>query len=529
MMSTPFPPPLVSDTLGALDHVRSLDRFTPERREILAEAIIADLDRWGAPDEARRSANALRYDSGCAVVTGQQAGIAGGPLYTIYKALGTIVAARTLQEHRTDLRIVPLFWIESDDHDFDEARALGLIDRNGAHQTIHYDDGDRLRRSIGDRPISPRGIERLLQQLREVLPETDFIGEAFELLVDSYRADNGATLADGFARFLYRLLGSTPLIIVSSRNPVMKRLAVDILEMEAHDPDPMYRALEKTTRKNRMQGMPTPIDPKKGSLFLTHQGERRSLDVDDDGYVARGTGVRYSRDDVARIARETPERLSPNVALRPVVQDAAIPTMLYLAGPTERAYHGQLGDVYSRFGLPQPAVAPRPSALLLEPKAVRAIEGGPLDLAELLQRDLDISSRLIDPTASEAIEKTQIASVQRIRETWDGWRQMVMEIDPTLEKAIGAGSAAGVKEMENLARKLRAALKRRQETSIRRLEGIRAILLPGGMPQERGLNVIGFIARYGLAAVRAALGQIVPTEGLCVVRLDLYNAAIMLR
>jgi len=519
-LTATLPPPLVSDTVGALGHIRSLDRFTSAHRSELVDAILADLHRWEAPEEARRSAESLRTITSCAVVTGQQAGIAGGPLYTLYKAVGTIVAAQSMGEHRTDRQFVPVFWIESDDHDFDEARALGVVDRDGVYRVLRYEDGDERRPSMGDRVINPDGIARLLEDLVSALPQTEFAAEWRDLLTASYSTDGNATLADGFARFLYRLLGDTPLVVVSARNAVMKRLAVDILAAEAIDPAPTYETLVRVTDENRHLGLPTPIEPKQGCLFVTHNGERRALDVDATGYVVRGTETRYTRDEVAAIARATPHLLSPNVALRPIVQDAALPTVLYLAGPTELAYHGQLRGVYARFGLAQPSVAPRPSVLLLEPKALRAIEAGPVALHELLRRDIDIANRLIDATADAAIERERTEGVRMLVDAWNGLREIALQIDPTLEKSIGSGIASATKEMENVVRKLKGALKRREEVSIRRLESARSLILPGGIPQERALNVIGYLARYGVASIRAALEEVRPTEGVAVIHLS---------
>lgn len=497
---------MIETPIQTLDHLRPLDRFTDDRRRELVDAILGDLERWDAPSSARRSAGRLRASNGWAVVTGQQAGIAGGPLFTIYKGVGVVAAAQEIRQSSNNASVIPVFWIESDDHDFDEARKLGIIDRNGAFQMLRYDDDDNRRRHVGDRLVSSQGLASLVDELRTLLPATDFTDGAIDLLTGSYREDE--TLADGFARFLYALLGETELVVVSARNPVMKLLAADVLEAEALDPDPMYMGLMKATDERRAQGHPTPIDPKKGGLFITIDDERRSLDVDGDGYVVRGTDRRFTREEVAEIARQTPELLSPNVALRPVVQDAAIPTVLYIAGPTEYAYHGQLPEVYHRFHLPQPAVAPRPAALLIEPKIVRALESGPLTLDELLHHDLDIAGRLIDAEVDQTIETSLSLAIGKLEEAWHEFDRAMRMIDPTLEKSIGAGIASGAREMENLARKLRSALKRREETTIRRMEGARTLLRPGGVPQERALNVIGFIARYGLDTVRDALARV---------------------
>jgi len=493
--------------------LRRLDRFTTAHRAALADALLRELRKWDAPGEALASAEMLRGENCYAVVTGQQAGIAGGPLYTLYKAVGAVRAAAELARLHPAHRFVPVFWIEADDHDFDEARRVALLDRSGNVHALAYDDGDARPLHVGDRRNSAEGAAALIAALRDVLPSSEFTDDALQLVADAYRTGDAETLADGFARSLYAMLGATPLVLVNSRNPELKRLAADVFEREVAAPERMFPAIEARTVELAALGLPTPIVPKPGCLFITYEGERRSLVPDGESYQIRGTDERISREEAVRTAREHPERLSPNVMLRPIVQDAILPTVVYLGGPSEVAYLRQIGPAYESFGMEPPAIAPRPFVLIVEPKVRRVLEGESVTLEMLVAEKFDAAALVVDRAIVDELEEAKGRALAKLREAFGEMEEITRRIDPTLEKTLGSAGAGAGKGVEDLAKKLAAALKRRQQTEIDRLNGARALLLPNGAPQERGVNALHFIARYGLERFREMLGGITAATG----------------
>lgn len=500
------------DHEGATPALRSIDRFDVERRATLVDAALVDMHEWGAPPAAIAIAEVLRAPGSYAVVTGQQAGIATGPLYTLYKALGAVRAARELEARFPEHRFVAVFWIEADDHDFDEARKLTVLDRTGIARQIAYDDGDRRPRHVGDRHVDRASLDDLESALRETLIETEFTAEMFELIERAYLG-NGASLASGFARSLYAILGDVPLVVLSSRNARLKWLASDVFEREARDPDALHAALVERTEQRRALGHATPITPKSGALFMTHEGERRSLDVADDAYMLREVGAGFSREELAERARRSPEHFSPNVALRPIVQDAILPTAVYLGGPSEIAYLEQIAGAYAAFGLEPPVFAPRPFVLLLEPKARRALEQAGLTIEQVLREDFNVASFVVDEAIEKRIDDARERGLAAIRSVLEPFEGLTRQIDPTLEKALGATLAGAEKSVEEFTKRLRTALKRRSQTEIDRLESARELVLPSGKLQERTLNVLYYINKYGLERFRNALQQIELGEG----------------
>ena len=493
--------------------LRSLAHISSDHRAALVAAILPDLERWNAPAAAIDAAGRLSEEGSYAVVTGQQAGIATGPLYTLYKAIGAVREAEALGGQYPGSSFVPVFWIEADDHDFEEIRTISVIDRTGVTRSVGYQDNDPRPRHVGDRAVDATAFEEFLEALGQSVAETEFSRDAIELLRHAYlgesRSSQGHTLADGFARALYAILGETPLVVVCSRNPELKRLASAAFVREAENPDTLYQSLVSRTAELQKGGAQTPIAPKRGALFLTHDGERRALDATDgDDVAVRGATMRMTRQELVELARSTPESLSPNVALRPIIQDAILPTAIYLGGPSEVAYLDQVRDAYQLFAQEPPLTGPRPFVLLLEPKAARVVEASRFSLEEILQPDFNPAEAMIDPELDAAIDARHQSALERLQSAFGSFAELAHTIDPTLEKSLGAATTGAAKGLEDFAKRLRSALRKREQTAVNRIEGARELLLPAGDLQERRLSPIYYINKYGLATFRAALARI---------------------
>lgn len=488
------------------DDLRDISGISEDHRQSLVESILSDLSHWHAPESARSAAQGLAETNAYAVVTGQQAGFATGPMYTIYKALGAIVLAKRYAEAFPDATFVPVFWIEGDDHDFEEARTVVLAELSGDARTLRYDDGDESRRHVGDRAVDSTGLEAFLTEAREILGDTDFTDDLFTTIREAYGAD--ATLADGFARTMYGLLGDTDLVLVSSRNPGLKRLAAEVFATEAADPELLFEAVKGRTYELSGDDIPTPIDPKPGALFITHDGLRRSLVPDGDGYIIRDTDERLTRADASDLARSQPERFSPNVALRPLVQDAILPTAVYVGGPSEVAYLRQLRDAYPMFGMSQPAIAPRPFVTLVERKAERGLEQTGVDIRKLFDPEFDPATFLLDEETERELERITTEAGEMISKGFSLLESLTNDLDESLTKSLEASSHKAGKELENFSGRLRGALKRKNETAIKRIDNSRSLLLPGGSLQERAMNPMYFVNKFGLETFRAACNAV---------------------
>ena len=475
-------------------------------RSQLRDVLLAQSRRWGAPAIAAQRIEELCQPRAVAVLTGQQTGLFGGPLFTLYKALTTIQLAARLQ---TELRrpVIPIFWMASEDHDLAEADHIQLLDRTGALVTLrHAPWGSPAGFIPANLRLGP-AISETVERACSLLPPTEFAGALRDALTEAFAPER--TLADGFARWMVRLLGDTGLVFVDAADPGLKRLAADILRREVDESPRSSRCILGASESLRSLGYPVQIEarPDGVNCFLLADG-RRSLVRDGDGFRLRDSRQTIPAADLRRLALEEPERLSPNVALRPVVQDALFPTIAYVAGPGELAYFAQLRPVYQAFDVPMPLIVPRASLTLLDPRVAQLLERFRLALPDLTLEPEQLASRVLRTHLPPDFDATLAKARESVTEIFRGVGEAIAAVDPTLKATVGqtAGHIQG--HLGQLERKAVQALKRREAETRQQIQRVREALMPGGKPQERVLPLLPFLARYGpalLETIRAAI------------------------
>lgn len=465
-------------------------------RAALAEALARQQEARGAP-EAARDARRLGDPSSVAVVTGQQAVLFGGPLLVLYKALGAVKLATELEASR-GAPVVPVFWVASDDHDFEEVRAVDVPDRAGGVTSVRYAPAvDPSGRPAWDIALDS-SIETLLSGLRQTLPEGPVRDEILDRVERCYRP--GPSLSDAFARLLASLLPS--LVILDPADAALKALMAPVLRREIEEGSPTTRLALTAGAALEAAGYHEQVVVRDGFLnvFVVESGARRALAMEDGVLEVRGTERRLSvADAIAWLERE-PTAFSAGALLRPLVQDALLPTAAYVGGPAELAYHAQIGPSYAHFGIPRPALVPRPGATLVEPAQARALEAEGLALQDL-QGDpealLSRWARESHPEVDEAFARARAAIERELH----GVEDALGAVDPTLRAAADAAKGRALHQLEGLLEKATRALKKRDHARADRLRRTRDLLFPSGEPQERRLAFVAFLARRGISLV----------------------------
>jgi bacillithiol biosynthesis cysteine-adding enzyme BshC len=482
-----------------------LDR--PRDREGLADVLDEQNATWAAPEPAaeagvRAGIDALRRSDSVAVVTGQQLGLFGGPLYTVHKALSAVRYAARLSEE-SGRPAVPVFWLADEDHDFAEVRWASFAGGQQAVRVV-YDDGapaDANRGAVG-RIIVGESIERTLDDVGAALPAGPFS----EHLLDAMRAAwrPGARWRDAFARTLRVLLPDAPLVFVSADDPRLKRIAAPLLAEEASGWMLTHEAHSTRSSEVEAAGFEVQVPPRPVHIFLMTEGARLALDPagPEDaagGVVARATGRAIPAAELAELAAGRPEDLSPDVVLRPLMQDYIFPTAAYVAGPGEAAYFAQLGTVYERFGVRMPIVAPRASMTLVEPAIRRALGALGLEVGDLADDPAALLTRIAVRSQAPGFESELSAAEAAAEAALSDAAAAASAVDPSLAAAGAAAMARTRRALDTLRTKAERVARRRAADDAARLERIRAALRPAGVPQERVHSALGLYARYGPA------------------------------
>jgi uncharacterized protein YllA (UPF0747 family) len=414
------------------------------------------------------------------VTTGQQPGLFTGPLYTVYKALSAIALARRLERDRR-VPVVPLFWVAGDDHDFAEANHTWFLNADGEPTEIV------LRTRPAEAPLVPLAREpcgpeigAALAHLRAGTPATEFQAAVLAGLERWYRPD--ATLADAFAAALDALLGPRGLVVLRVYESSAKRAAAPWV----------LKGLDVT--------LPDGYTP----VFVEASQGRDRLQRDGEGFRTRRSGERFSRADLARIARDEPARLSPNVLLRPVIEAALLPTLAYAAGAAELQYLPDALPLYATLGVTPQAAVPRWSGVLVEGRVEKLMERYHLDLTAFNGKPGELEARLV----RDALPPETLASLATLRrEIEEHYRQVLaaaVRIDPTLERTVESARNAALSGTQTIEKKLVASLKRLEgDTLTRQIARAVASVYPLGQPQERVLTLASFLIRYGPGLVDA--------------------------
>lgn len=454
-----------------------------------------------------RGENALRRvveQHGFFVTTGQQPGLFGGPLYSLYKALTAVRLAEELQP-AVGGPVMPLFWIASDDHDWAEANHSHVIDPgNRLHRITAGPAADPVPRALAQVLLGDRGA-RAIAELAACFPPNDYRDGYLELLREAYHPES--TLASAYADLMAALLRDTPIGLVDGAGARLKELARPILRAEAEDPLASEEALTATAEHLTAAGyrLQVPVPPGATNLFFdTRQGRDRLLRTS-SGFRLRRSGREFSSRRIVRVIDESVDLVSPNVLLRPVVEGFVFPTLAYVAGPGEVAYFGQLAALFRRHGVEMPVVAPRASLLVVEKKVARVLERLDVTVDDVRDGDL-LQARFardrMPDDLKDGLTRWRKGLETRAREV----SRASATVDPVLLGAVTKARNSGLAALGALEKKVVRAIKRRSETVASQIAKAGVNLWPGGKPQDRVLSPLQYTMRYGPGFV-AAVGE----------------------
>jgi bacillithiol synthase len=474
---------------------RAADRF-----DDAARSRAADLVRPVSPAAAERLER-FRREGGVMVTTGQQAGLLGGPIYTVTKALSTVRLADEL-EALLDRPVVPVFWVASDDHDWEEVRRQRIVDAAGRVHVLEL-PADRGGRPVADITLPPE-MERVGDDLRQVLGA---MPPPLEDAITAYRPGRGT--AEAFRDFLHALLGGFDLCTIDAADPALKRAALPILRREIEHRAGHEEALRNRADELAAAGYPVqvPLLERVANLFVVHDGRRQRLEEAARGWLAPGTSGRFSPEELLALLNASPERFSPNVLLRPVVEAAVLPTIAYVGGPAEIAYLAQAAPLFDALSVPQPVAVPRASIELWpeDARTARARLG--------ISRD-DLDRPLAEVTARLAERRLPTEAAAAL----SGLRSAVADGFASLMDAAPGGPSGGatgplgasrnriLAELARVERRLRGAVRASDRDLLRDLSLLFGHLRPEGQPQERAVGILPYVAADGAALLDRIAG-----------------------
>jgi bacillithiol synthase len=489
---------------------------TPDRRE-LAGALRRENEGFGHPGAARLAESLARPET-LVVVTGQQPGLFGGPLYTLVKALAAVQWAEALAK-TTGRPAVAVFWIASDDHDFREiARAYLPVADEAVEPWL------RLTPREGRSDLEPVGSTAVGEEVRALLAHrracssSERYGRWLDRLAQLYQPE--ATFTAAFARVLVDVLGAHCPLLLDSAGATVRRLQAPVLSRILARERELERALAARERDIVARGLTLQVQPQPGCppVFVLEEGRRLRLrrcepdagtyELRGGTYELRGGSLRADVPELLRQLERWPERFSPSVLSRPLVQDALLGTALFVVGPGEVSYLAQAASLYEPAGVEPCAVALRPQALVLDRRRleqVEALAGRGLGLAALLGDDESLERELAGLVAGDDPLAAPSAMLGLALDELAG---VALALDPQLASPVEKTRDQVERAVAALRGKARAATARGDEETRRRALALRELLRPEGRLQERVLCTAHAVGLYGADLVATLRSQL---------------------
>lgn len=466
-------------------------------RRALAEEMARANTSYGHP-RAEEQAALLADPATVVIVTGQQAGLFGGPLFSLTKMVGAAKWAASLRDQ--GVPAVAVFWVATEDHDYAEIAHCTL--QKGAVQDVL--ETRRVELQADAQPLMPVGMRTLGSTVESVLAETAEIyqGEhaavTLRALQSFYRPD--ARIGEAFARFMVWMLKARAPLLLDSMLPALKEAERPWLKALVERRGEVATVLSAAEARVQASGLKLQVKAQpEASLLFQLCGNRRCRIVwsGDRSYELRGAeeseAAPRSVEELLKTIDENPAVISPGVLARPLVQDAVLGSSLQLMGPGELSYMTQASALYSLFDIDPPATALRPQIMVLGAALTRRLEKLGLTLEEALRHESEVDDWLARRSAPDLVESSR----GRILAEIDSLRTDALQIDPQLDRPWQKTRAQIERALEAFSMRLRSAAARLDKTAGQRLDAIRSACLPDGAPQERVLSVAHFALTYG--------------------------------
>ncbi len=458
----------------------------------------------------------LRSPKTVAILTGQQVGLLSGSLYTIYKTASAIALAKRYKRDFPDYDFVPIFWLEGEDHDYDEIASVTILVGNET-KTLRYDEKNYAERKMVGRTRLSEAITPFVDEVLALLPESDFKAELSMLVRNAYKPSE--TFLNAFAKFMSALFKDDGLIFLSPDDTKFKSLVKEVFikEFETFPKNSEQVIAQSALVEDEGYEAQAKVKPI-NFYWIDEQGKRWQIEPHDEKYLL----LKPSREQQLKTAlletvHNAPERLSPNVILRPIVQDKALPTLAYVAGPSEVAYWAQLKRAYQFFNVEMPLVVPRASLTIVEQKISKVFEklGGDSRQALYEQFFCERESMLKNYIVSHSevnldhVFETAEAQVKNAMAQLDA---ELIRIEQSLSQTRQTIEGKMLFQLNQLKEKAFRAQKQRENDFLSQMEKCEANLLPSGKLQERALNVMYFLNKYGMSFLQT-VQETIETSG----------------
>ncbi len=441
--------------------------FKKEHRKVLVESLLEQYEQTTASEKAISNIKSLSEENTFTITTGHQLNIFTGPLYFIYKIVTVINACKALKKKHPKQHFVPVYWMASEDHDFDEINHFFFdnkkyewtTDQKGAVGRFKLDD-------IGD-------------ILKELPSGIDFFQEAY----------GKKTLADAARSYVNHLFEEEGIVVVDADDSNLKKLFSPVIEDDLFNHS-AQTACEKDTSAIQALGYKTQVSAREINFFYLDENIRERIEKEGDSFKVVETDIRFTKSEIQKLINEHPERFSPNVILRPLYQETILPNLAYVGGPSEAVYWLQLKSVFEQYKTSFPLLMPRNFALVVSQNEALKWEKTGLSSKDLFLDKDAAFAKWVSGNSTEDLSYSK--EMEQLNSIYQSLGEKAAKVDPTLCQHLETLKATSETKLRNAEKKLLNAEKRKHTVKENQISAIKEALFPGGSLQERRDNFLNF-------------------------------------
>ncbi|MCH6573807.1 MAG: bacillithiol biosynthesis cysteine-adding enzyme BshC [Bacteroidetes bacterium] len=447
-------------------------------------------------NKTQKNIDLLAKDNTLTIVTGQQLGMLGGPLYTFYKIITIIKLSNHLNSRYDKFNFVPVFWLEGDDHDFNEVRSISVFNNDNLLKKIGYKEEvepDDAKKSIGLTEFD-ESINEFFGQLDENLRDTEFKQPLLDKLKTIY--EPGKTFKTSFRQLIHSLFDDLGLVLLDPQDKQIKDLLKPVFRKEINDfrehTQQLVQVSAKLEETYHAQVKVHPVN-----LFFSTDEGRYSIEPVDNEFRLKRKRKSFTKEELLELIENEPERFSPNVLLRPICQDYILPTAFYVGGPSEVSYFAQVLPLYDLFKIPTPIIYPRSSATLLEANIKKTLDKYDKSIIEIFLGVDELKRNVIDSLTENNVDDIFNETQNEIDIAFDRLREKLFALDKTIADTSKKYRGKIFNALNELKGKAEQAQNRKFEVTLRQLDRASTIIFPAANLQEREINFIYFVNKYG--------------------------------
>jgi bacillithiol biosynthesis cysteine-adding enzyme BshC len=495
-----FSSPLVYDYLLQKESLKPFYGFYPDKegfgnaiskftfhttnRLVLREELIKQSNFVKNTSPAtRENIDRLLDENSFTVTTGHQLCLFTGPLYFIYKIFSVINLCEKLKNEFPNKNFLPVYWLASEDHDLEEINHLYVFGKKLTWETSE-------KGAAGD--VSTKGLQKVYDAFKELMGDNEQGLYLSALFKDAYLSQDN--LKDATRYLVNELFGKYGLIILDGNSTNLKKLFSSYFKKDFFETLPFKKVNSAISKLDALNYEPQ-VNPREVNSFYLEKNSRVRIETDGKSYRAGEMKIADSKEDLEKLIDNEPERISPNVVLRPCYQQLILPNIAYVGGPGELAYWLEYKEMFDAMELVFPVLVPRQSVMILDKTTKQRIEKLNFSPEDFFADEAELIKAFMEKSNKVASLESHKDNFRKMFETLSS---EVIAVDPTLKATVDAESQKAMNSINLIEQKMNRALKQRSDTELNQLKTVKAKLFPGNIPQERIDNFSMYYQKWGI-------------------------------